>query len=180
MEDFMTKTILAVLLLASAAYPRDDAAKARMAAGCGPSEINFEVKTDKKQHPTGQPEQGRALVYVFANTDADNGVLSPPRITRFGLDGAWVGATNLRSYFFFSTDPGEHHLCSNGQSIFKSRTDQSAALTFTAEPGKVYYFATRTEHHSQPPELPKLVLLDSAEAQLLIASSAHSTFQQKK
>ncbi len=33
-----------------------------MAAGCGPNEIQFDVKTDKHQHPAGTPEPGKTAV----------------------------------------------------------------------------------------------------------------------
>jgi hypothetical protein len=29
------------------------------------NEVHFDVKTDKKQHPTAQPDAGKALVYVI-------------------------------------------------------------------------------------------------------------------
>jgi hypothetical protein len=173
--------MLGVLLLASPVFAQDEAETARVAAGCGPNEIKFDVKTDKKQHPTGQPEEGKALVYVFGNEDEDNGGIHIGGLTtRIGLDGTWVGANNFKSYFFFPVDPGDHRLCTSWQSMLKGRAKKSAAKSFTAEAGKVYYFRTKTPDRPQPGELVKLVPVDTAEAQLLIASSAFSTFQAKK
>jgi hypothetical protein len=37
----------------------DQAAAARAAAGCGPSNVEFDLKTDTKQHPVSQPEPGQ-------------------------------------------------------------------------------------------------------------------------
>ena len=69
----MIRTLALMLLLAAPLTAQnDDAAKARIAAGCGADEVRFDVKTDKKQHPTGTAEAGRALVYVFADTASDN------------------------------------------------------------------------------------------------------------
>jgi hypothetical protein len=68
----MKKMLLAAVLFAMPAMPvithaqdaQDVAALAR-AAGCGPNEAEFNVKTNKNQHPTAPPEAGTALVYVF-------------------------------------------------------------------------------------------------------------------
>jgi Protein of unknown function (DUF2846) len=171
----MFRIVLALLLLASPVWAQDDAAKARMAAGCGPNQINFDVTTDNKQHPTGQPEATKALVYVFANTLEDQAHLGVP-ITRVGLDGNWVGANHRKSYFFFPANPGEHRLCTSRP----PKNGASAAVSFAAEAGKVYYFTTKSSDHPQPGGSVKLVPVDPAEAQLLIASFAYSTFQPKK
>jgi hypothetical protein len=172
----MLKATLIVLLLASPVFAQDEAETARMAAGCGPNEIKFNVKTDKKRHPTGQPAEGKALVYVFGDENEDNGGFHIGGLTtRIGLDGTWVGANDFKSYFFFSVDPGDdHRLCTSWQSIIKGRTQKSAATSFTAAVGKVYYFRTKTPDRPQPGELVRLAPVDPAEAQLLIASSAFS------
>jgi len=180
-EASLMKTMLILLFVALPVLAQDDAAKARMAAGCGPNEVNFEVKTAKKQHPSGRPEAGKALVYVFSNTAGDNAKLVVgAAVIRFGLDGTWVGATELKSYFFFQVDPGEHRLCTSWQSSLKSRNAVSVAKSFTAEAGKVYYFALETSNHPQPGKAEKLVAVDPAEGQLFVASSAYSTFHEKK
>jgi hypothetical protein len=61
----MLRTALVVLLFASPALAQDSAANALAAAGCGANEVHFDVKTNKKQHPTAQPDAGKALVYVI-------------------------------------------------------------------------------------------------------------------
>jgi hypothetical protein len=186
----MKKSVLAVLLFAApifaqtpASVPaKDPAAAARAAAGCGPSKIQFEVKTDKNQHPMAQPEAGKALVYVFSDTDLDNvsfhiGSYS----TLVGLDGVWVGANGgRRSYLFFPADSGDHRLCTNMQSRGKIRTELSAAATFTAEAGKVYYFRAKTPDHPSQSRQVELAPVDPAAAQLFIAISPFSTSHPKK
>jgi|SRR5580704_4834326 hypothetical protein len=173
--------VLASPLLASNVFAQDDAAKARMAAGCGSNDVMFDVKTDKKQHPTGQPEAGKALVYLFSDEVFDDASVRIGGLTtRFGIDGGWVGATNYKSYFFVQVDPGDHRVCTSWQSIIKERTDKSSAISFTAEPGKIYYFRTKTPVNPEPKESVKLVPVDPAEAQLLIAASAFSSFHLKK
>lgn len=69
----MVKTLLAVLFFASTLFAQDQAAAARAAAGCGPNEIKFTVKTDKGQHPSAQPAAGKAMVYVFGGENIDLG-----------------------------------------------------------------------------------------------------------
>jgi uncharacterized protein DUF2846 len=177
----MLKMIFVVLLLASPVFAQDEEEKARMAAGCGPNEIKFDVKTDKNRHPMGQPEQGKALVYIFGDENEDNGGFRIGGLTtRIGVDGTWVGANDYKSYFFFSVDPGDHRICTSWQSMLKGRTRKSSATSFTAEAGKVYYFRTKTPTRPQPGELVKLVPVDPAQAQLLIASSAFSTSKVKQ
>ena len=179
------KVLLGVVLFAAPLLAQDQVEAARMAAGCGANETQYTVKTDKKQHPTAQPEPGKALVYVFSDESIDNATLHIGGVTtRWGVDGAWVGANDRKSYFYFSADPGEHRLCTSRQSRFKSLTKISAASTFTAEAGKVYYFRTMTPHIPQDKphgaeDSVTLIELDPAEAQLLIANSAFSVSHPK-
>ena len=110
----MMKTIVAAIFLAVFASPlfaQDDAAAARAAAGCGPDQIKFEVKTDKNQHPAPKAEPTKALVYVFQDVKQDNTLTIGTATTRVGLDGAWIGAIHGKSYFFFSAEPGNHRVC---------------------------------------------------------------------
>jgi uncharacterized protein DUF2846 len=172
--------LFATLLLAQGVVAEDQEAAARVAAGCGPNEIQFDVKTDKKQHPMGEVNAGKALVYVFSDTVFDNVKLHVGGLTtRIGIDGAWVGANDLKSYFFFSVEPGDHRLCTSQQSKLKSRTRTSSAASLTAEAGQVYYYRTRTPEHPVSEETVELVEVDPAEAELLIASSAYSTSHPK-
>ena len=64
-EDNMTRILLGVLLFAMPmiAHGQDaqDAAALAHAAGCGANEVEFNVKTDKNQHPTPLPEAGKAV-----------------------------------------------------------------------------------------------------------------------
>ncbi|MGB7281187.1 MAG: hypothetical protein WBE13_02900 [Candidatus Acidiferrum sp.] len=178
----MLRTVLLMMLFASPVLAQDSAASALEAAGCGPNEVHFEVKTDKKQHPTTQPEAGKALVYVIGDTWDDHVAVhigTPP--TRFGIDGTWVGANGYRSYFFFSVEPGDHRLCTNVQAIIERVVKSStAARSFTAEAGKSYYFRTVTPVAGLSGGPTKLVPVDPAEAQVLIAATAFSTFHLKK
>jgi hypothetical protein len=178
----MLRTALIALLFASPAFAQDSTVNPLAAAGCGANEIHFDVKTDNKQHPTAQPDAGKALVYVIGAAWSDYAAVhvgTPP--TRFGIDGTWVGANGYRSYFFFPVEPGDHRLCTGVQSKFGWVVKSSmAATSFTAEAGKTYYFRTKTPKGQEASEARKLVPVDPAEAQLLIASTAFSTSRLKK
>ena len=175
------KLLLSIVLFSIPLLAQDQAETARIAAGCGPNESQFGVKTDKHQHPSGKLEAGKALVYVFSDTADDNVPIHlGGLVTRVGLDGSWVGANNMKSYFFFSADPGDHRLCTRQQSKLEERTQHSAAVSLTVEAGKTYYYRTKTPDDPMPHEVVELVAVDPAQAQLLIASSAYSTSQKKK
>jgi hypothetical protein len=92
-----------------------------------------------------------------------------------------VGANGYRSYFFFSVEPGDHRLCANVQApvemVVKSST---AARNFTAEAGQAYSFRTITPDAGPSGGPTKIVPLDPAEAQALIAAAVFSSFQWKK
>ena len=161
---------------------QDSGATAVIASGCGPNEVHFQVKTDKKKHPTAEPDAGKAIVYVFEDSLFDHGAIhnaTPP--WRFGVDGQWAGANGFRSYLFFPVEPGDHRLCTEIQSRFEGAVNSSMASTsFTAEAGKTYYFRTKTPRGERLKAAVKIVPVDPAEAQLLFATRAFSTFNLMK
>jgi hypothetical protein len=189
------KTLAVVVLLALSmvvfsgaqanmpAPKEDQAAAARTSAGCGPSNVEFDVKTDNKQHPVSQPEPGKALVYFLHVESQDGGIINKGWVTsRVGIDGVWVGANHGKSYFFLSVDPGEHAACTDWQSSLKTYSSQSAAVSFSVQAGKVYYIRTTIMEITALQRTPgmKVELIDSAEGQLLISSSALSSAHPKK
>ena len=156
-----------------------DAARAQ--AGCGASSVEFDVKTDKSQHPAAQPEAGKAVVYVFEEEERQpNFSYFGSVTTRVGVDGKWVGANHGNSYFFFSVDAGEHHLCAQWQSSLGRLSRLGSALTFTAAPGGKYYFRTEVEERNEFPAAVRLKPVDEAEGQFLISGGALSTSHPKK
>lgn len=174
----MLRTILFFILLTlpAIAYSQDQAASARAAAGCGPAEVQFDVKTDKKQHALMKAEAGKTLVYVIQDEKRDNDTFHIGAVTtRVGVDGKWMGANHGFSYFFFTVDPGEHRLCTDWQSSFKKFSKLGSAVTFTAEAGKVHYFRIEVEQRINYPAAVKLELIDNARGEFLIASHSLST-----
>ena len=101
----------------------------------------------------------------------------PKPTTRAGLDGQWVGATHGNSFFYFSVDPGEHHLCASRQT---AEGQKIAAAHFTAAPGGVYCYRVKNVLGRDRPAIIKLDPLDTDEGQLLVNEYPFSTFQQKK
>jgi hypothetical protein len=58
------RTILTILLFTSPVFAQDNTAVAKAAAACGPTDVQFDVSTDKNKHPAATPDGGKALVYV--------------------------------------------------------------------------------------------------------------------
>jgi hypothetical protein len=136
------KTLLTIVLLASSfALAQDQAAIGAAEAACGAKDAKFDARQDPTQHPAPQPGADKALVYVVQEIGEER--CKRCALTKIGMDGAWVGANQGSSYFFFSTDPGEHHLCLNWQSRFEKRSRAFALADFTAAAGQVYYFRAR-------------------------------------
>lgn len=172
------KAIPVLLLFAAPAFAQDAAGTAVAPGGCGPDTAKFEVKTEK-QHPLGQPEAGKALVY-FIEDDTEFGS-HPKPTTRIGVDGAWVGATHGDSYFSFTVDPGEHHLCASWQTaVVIFRGHPTAAAHLTAEAGGVYFFRVKNKWVRDLGNAGiYLVPLDPDEGQLLASKYSFSTFHPK-
>ena len=132
-------TLLALILLTFAAAAQSIPEPAPPSSGCGPSTTKFEVKLNRNEHRLGEPESGKALVYIIEVFQRPPGELGTPTI-RVGLNGNWVGADRGTSYFSFPVDAGENHLCVNWQSIQRQLSHQHAVTDFVAEPGKTYFF----------------------------------------
>jgi len=177
----MFKTLFLLLLFAPSTFAQDQAATARTAAGCGSSNVNFDVKTDKKSHLLAQPESGKSLVYIFEDEKTNPVAFKIGAVTlKLGLDGSWVGATHGDSYIFFSVEPGNHRLCASWQSSLERLSKLASAASLTAEPGQIYYFHAYVDERTEHRPSVYIEPLDPAQAQLLLASSGLSTSQRKK
>jgi hypothetical protein len=150
----------------------DDASAARAAAGCGRNEIQFDVKSDKTQHPQAPQDAARAVIYVFSERAEFPNV-------RVGIDGRWMGANHGESYFFFAAEPGEHRLCWDVQKGQEKLSDQGAATTFTAEAGKSYFFRTTLHGRAEIAPNWKIERIDAAEGMFLVSNWPLSTSRPK-
>jgi hypothetical protein len=110
--------------------------------GCGKDDVQFKVKTDKKQPVRSSPEAGKAQI-IFV--EAVKGPFGTAPVARFGVDGAWVGADRGTSYFVVSVDPGEHQLCASRQSAARSEKEDVGKATVHAEAGQVYYYVFKID-----------------------------------
>ncbi len=104
---------------------------------CGDDSVKFNVKTQNDAPVPAPPAAGKAQIVFIETSTNPHGCFatftSCTATARFGVDGAWVGATTGNSYFALSVDPGEHHLCATmGKDI--------GVEALTVEAGKVYYY----------------------------------------
>jgi hypothetical protein len=137
---------LVVLLLCASLIPAMQArakTKTILPDACGDDSIKFDVTPFSRNNmpPPAPPEAGKAqIIFVGSVPYEDKGF---PTI-RFGVDGAWAGATKDNSYFAVTVDPGVHNLCVSAQgtmhAIAAPAKDFVDMASVTAEPGKVYYF----------------------------------------
>jgi len=176
------KTLLVVFLFTWPVWTngQDQGAGGLPVTGCGPAHVEFEVKTDKNQHPTGQLEPGKALVYVFGDERRSPHVayLGGPTV-QVGVDGTWMGATRFQSYFFFPVTDGEHRLCVGWQSNIAKVARVRRATNFTAQAGEVYYFRIVSERRQDREMEVWIEPVDGAEGALLISSSGLATSRVK-
>ena len=136
----MTPKIAAFLLCASLFQATQALAKSKaiLPDGCGDDSVQFDANQEKENPGLPALAEGKALI-VFSESMPNE--MKVQTTTRFGVDGAWVGATKGDSYFTVTVDPGEHNLCASMQSAptrMKKTFTQMASIT--AEAGKVYYF----------------------------------------
>ncbi len=179
----MRRLFLLLMILAIPAFAQDQSADLRKAAGCGPAEMKFSVKSNENQHAVAKPEPGKALVYVIEEERPLGNLNQIGHVTaRVGLDGNWVGANHGNSYFSFAVEPGKHSICSDWQSMVKSfQRMMSGAATFTAEEGKTYFFRVQVRlQQDEHPARFELGPIDDAQGSLLISKSALSTSKAKK
>lgn len=133
------RLVLMFLLLASSVLAQNAASPAFASEACGPADIEFSVKADKSKHAIGQAEAGKALIYFIEEYHSNAGGFFLPTV-RLAMDGKWIGANRGGSYFSFSVEPGNHHLCASWQSPNEDIASQYSLMPFTAEAGKVYFF----------------------------------------
>lgn len=170
----------ACLILTSYAVAQNTSTVEQAESACGPFSTNFDVKTNKTQHPLAQVEAGKAQVYVIEDWNpADRGRINRPTV-RVGMDGKWMGADQGDSYLFFPADPGEHHLCVSWKSGAGSWNNLVAVYGFNAKPDQTYYFRASMPRAAG---ISFSLILDSLnidEARLLLAQYPHAMSAVKK
>jgi hypothetical protein len=128
-----------LFILSLCIVPSIQTQAATLPDACGNDKVKFDITLQKNAPAPSAPEPGKGQI-IFIETSK-----KPPamgcmgrcnNLTRYGVDGAWVGATKDNSYFPLSLDPGEHHLCA----VLGKDVDAEA---LTVEAGKVYYFEVK-------------------------------------
>ncbi|MGI8668758.1 MAG: DUF2846 domain-containing protein [Aridibacter sp.] len=99
---------------------------------CGTKDVNYEAKTDKKQHPTPEPPEDKALIYVLRPT-----IIGFKIHSKLAVDGEWKGVNRGRTYFYFTVEPGERYFC--------SESENQDYLKLNVEAGKTYYLQQKVE-----------------------------------
>jgi hypothetical protein len=150
--------------------PKTDAEKAKRKElerkACGSQEVNFSVRTDKKQHPVPETPTDKALIFVVRPTMMGNKIQS-----KLAVDGKWIGANRGDNYFFLTLEPGEHYFC--------SKSENQSLLVLKVEAGKTYYLQQKIRMGFLKARN-KLVLLDEAEGKKGLADSHLSIAEEKK
>jgi hypothetical protein len=132
------KTKFAMVLLTGVIATAAHAAPLILPDACGDDRVEFDATIQQGQ-PSPIPAEGKAqIVFIetFTRLKYFTGGHSPDKLTRFGMDGSWVGATKADSYFTLDVPPGEHHLCSS----VKGSERLLGMTTVTVEAGKIYYY----------------------------------------
>jgi len=147
-------------------------------SACGDSLIKFDVKTADSIATVPQPDAGKARV-VFVAKDGGSARAST---TRVAIDGNWVGATHGSSYFYFSVEPGVHHVCTLTKfNQFWAHPEDTAAAHFTAVAGESYFFEAKNYAFTDSQQFDvTLMPLDSDEGPLSIRNLPSSEYHEKK
>jgi hypothetical protein len=147
MEVRMRKPCGAILFC-FIALPLAHAKEANLPNSCGSASTKFSVQVAKPgiTPPNLTPPPGKAL-FVFIEVEKLGGWGKAWLGLHFGFDGAWVGATEDKSYFVTPVDPGAHHLCvmpthSLNTIVAGIHTVKAGHVEeFNAEAGQIYFFA---------------------------------------
>ena len=119
-----------------------------------------------KDHPLGQPEAGKALIYVLRPTSIGAAVKS-----FFIVDDTPAGINRGSSYFFIQVDPGKR--------LFWSKSENVDALELAVEAGKTYYIQQHVQMGGFRART-KLEVLGDAEGQAALAKcKKHGTMTGK-
>jgi hypothetical protein len=178
----MGQIIFGLLVLSSAliAYPASAQPTSYPTNACDNPAAKFDVTPSTAASPS-LPETGKALV-IFVEKDLTTTWTTPS--TLVGVDGRWIGATHGNSNFFFSVDPGIHHVCALTK--FGGMDGEEVALMhFTAEAGGIYYLEgrnTRVAGSGLSNDLVDVSLfqIDVDEGNFLSANTTLVTSQRKK
>jgi hypothetical protein len=113
--------------------------------GCGPADTQYKVKLDKKAQRPGAPQPDQAQIVFVETLD---GEFSTGPVSRFAIDGNWVGASKGASYFAITVAPGTHQVCASRQSGAALERQNVGALSVQAQAGKTYYLGFKIKRET--------------------------------
>ena len=142
---------------------------------CGPNNQEFSVHKESAPAISPQISQGAARLIIFSESYGLHSACGP--VTRLGLDGKWIGANCLGSYTSIEISPGNHHLCANTQA--QEDFKYTALQSFSAEPGRTYYFRATMILGLDPEAAMHMEALNGDEGAFLISSWKISKALQK-
>ena len=124
-------------------------AHATLPGGCGNEAVQFKVKTDKSQAVPLTAEPNKARIVFVQTLDGEPFASGP--LSRFGVDGSWVGATKGSSYFAISVDPGMHTICASRQSGIAAERENVGTAKINARAGQTYYLNFKVSRNEVGP-----------------------------
>lgn len=127
----LTVLFLTILSLSFIQVTAQDAKEEKLKA-CGTKKVNYKATTDKKQHPTPDAPDDKALIYVLRPT-----IFGMKIHSKLAVDGEWKGVNRGKTYFFFTVEPGERYFC--------SESENQDYLKLKVEAGKTYYLQQKVE-----------------------------------
>ncbi len=113
------------------------------------------VTLDKKNHPLGEVDPEKALVYVVRPATMGFAIKS-----FFLIDDEIMGINKGKSYFFTHVEPGVH--------VFWSKSENVDAMEFEVEAGQTYYIKQKVKMGGFRART-KLELLDETDGQAALA-----------
>jgi hypothetical protein len=179
------KSRLVVLLFCASLIPAMQARATILPESCGSDDIKFQVTVitqllpDWASPPIPPPTAGKAQI-VFIETLNPTGWRATVPTTRFGVDGAWVGANKGYTHFAIDVTPGEHNVCVNWQSESSDEANRVSMDTFTAEAGKIYYYEIKIVWGGELDRFFNLSQLSGIEGRYRTRASGVSTWKTKK
>ncbi len=124
------------------------------------------VTLNKKNHPLGEVDTEKALVYVVRPATMGFAIKS-----FFLVDDEIMGINKGRSYFFTYVEPGSH--------VFWSKSENIDAMEFKVEAGKTYFIKQKVQMGGFRART-KLELLDEIDGQAALAKcKKHSTMTEE-
>jgi len=136
------------------------------ALACDPATVNYKVRTVKDFVPLPSQPVDKAIVFILRPTHYGGSIQ-----TKVAVDAHWVGANEMKNYFYVVLPPGSHYFC--------SQSENRSVLALNVEAGKAYY----VQQHILPGMLKaqnELELLDEKHGKESLAKCKPSGWEVKK